>query len=56
MDAVLLADFAQLPKRGLIVDYALVMGQWAFMSPKTNGQIVGVGYNTWQIWHSVQSN
>lgn len=43
MDAVLLADFAQLPKRGLIVDLCAGNGAVGlFMSPKTNGQIVGV--------------
>lgn len=43
LDAVLLAHFASIPKRGTIVDFCSGNGAVAlFMSPRTNAQIIGV--------------
>ena len=43
LDAVLLAHFASIPKRGTIVDFCSGNGAIAlFMAPKTNAEIIGV--------------
>lgn len=43
LDAVLLAHFASIPKRGLIVDFCSGNGAVAlFMSPRTQAKIIGI--------------